>query len=381
MLTRFHKVLIALLVVQLVLVVIVMTRGDDAASLKEHPVLAGFDAAKVTRIQIFAAGVAGAPAKPIDLVKRDAAWVLASAYDYPVDATKVTDLLSPLAKMSAAAPIATQAGRHKQLHVGDAEFERKLVITRDGKDLTLYVGNQAGVRHTAVRVGGTDNVFSVTGISAAAIGSEARAWVDPVYAKTPNEEIAKITVQRDGKTVELVRPAAPATPPDAGSGSAGSGSSAVPPPPVAEHWSATIGGSPIALATGESLDDAAIDRLVGHVATIDVSSPADPKRDASRPTATITIERKPAGSATPAPVVIDVIADGASYWVHDRALPRAALVDKSRLDDVVDAERDKLVKKPAPPSPAAGAVKPGAGAAPPGAPAVHPGAPATPRPG
>jgi len=358
-----------------------MTRGDDAASLKEHPVLAGFDAAKVTRIQIFAAGVAGAPAKPIDLVKRDAAWVLASAYDYPVDATKVTDLLSPLAKMSAAAPIATQAGRHKQLHVGDAEFERKLVITRDGKDLTLYVGNQAGVRHTAVRVGGTDNVFSVTGISAAAIGSEARAWVDPVYAKTPNEEIAKITVQRDGKTVELVRPAAPATPPDAGSGSAGSGSSAVAPLPVAEHWSATIGGAPIALATGESLDDAAIDRLVGHVATIDVSSPADPKRDASRPTATITIERKPAGSATPAPVVIDVIADGASYWVHDRALPRAALVDKSRLDDVVDAERDKLVKKPAPPSPAAGAVKPGAGAAPPGAPAVHPGAPATPRPG
>jgi len=358
MLTRFHKVLIALLVVQLVLVVIVMTRGDDTGSLKEHLVLSGFDATKVTRIQIFAS----ATAKPVDLVKRDAAWVLASGFDYPVEATKVTDLLSPIAKMSAAAPIATQAGRHKQLHVADADFERKLVITSEGKDLTLYIGSQAGPRRMAVRVGGTDNVFGVTGVSAAGAGGEARQWVDPVYAKIPNEEIAKITVQRDGKTVELVRPAAPEVPAGAGSGSAGSGSSAVPPPPSPpQHWSPTIAGAPIALATGESLDDAAIDRLVGQVATIDLSSPADPKRDASKPTATITIDRKPAGSATPAPVIIDVIADGESYWVHDRAVPRAVLVDKSRLDDVLSVERDKLVKKPAPPapSPAAGAAKPG----------------------
>jgi len=373
MLTRFHKVLIALLVVQLVLVAIVMVRGDDTGSLKEHAVLAGFDAAKVTRVQVFA----GAEAKPVDLVKRDAAWVLASGFDYPVEATRVTELLSALGKMSAAAPLATQAGRHKQLHVADAEFERKLVITSDGKDLTLYIGSPAGARRTAVRVGGTDNVFGVTGVSAGAAGGEARLWVDPVYAKVPTEEIAKITVQRDGKITELVRPTPPAAP--AGSGSAGSDAPPSP-PPAPEHWTATIAGAPIALAAGESLDDGAIDRLVGQAATIDLSSPGDPKRDASKPTATITIDRKPSGSATPAPVVIDVIAEGVSYWVHDRALPRAALVDQSRLNDLLGIERDKLVKKPAPspPSPAAGAAKPGPGAAKPG---PAPGGGTAPRPG
>jgi hypothetical protein len=55
------------------------------------------------------------------------------------------------------------------------------------------------------------------------------------------------------------------------------------------------------------------------------------------------------------PTVIDVIADGTSYWVHDRSSPRAGLVDKARLDEVLAVDRDKLVKKPAPPAPKAGA--------------------------
>jgi len=362
MLTRFHKILIAALAVQLVLVVFVMTRGDDSAALKEHPILTGFDAAKVTRLQVFS----GQDAKPIDLVKREAGWVLASGFDYPVDQAKVTDVLSPVAKLAAAAPIATQASRHKQLHVADTELERKLVITVGGKDVTLYIGSSAGARRTAVRIGGDDKVFAVTGISAAAVGSEPRQWVDASYVKLTRDDIAKVSVQRDATTVELARPAPPSAAP-AGPGSGSAAGSAAPPP--AEHWSAAVRGAPITLATGESLDDAAIDRLVGQVATIDLRSPADPKRDASKPTATITIERKASGAATPAPTILDVIADGDAYWVHDRSLPRAALVDKARIDDVVGVDRDKLIKKPPPPPvppPGAGAgsaPRPGAGSA------------------
>src|SRR4051812_35524863 len=122
MLTRFHKILIGLLVLQLGLVALTALRHDDAAPIKEQPLLAGFDAAKVTRLQVFAAG----SAKPIDLARRDASWVLASHYDYPVDATKVTDVLTPIAKMAAAAPLSTQKSRHGQLHVADTDFERKL---------------------------------------------------------------------------------------------------------------------------------------------------------------------------------------------------------------------------------------------------------------
>ncbi|HEX7839109.1 MAG TPA: DUF4340 domain-containing protein, partial [Kofleriaceae bacterium] len=229
MLTRFHKILIAALAVQLVLAVIVLTRGNDSAALKQHPILAGFDAAKVTRLQVLAGDSgnqeAAKPeaAKPIDLVKRDAGWVLASGFDYPVESAKVTDVLSPIAKLAAAAPIATQASRHKQLRVADTDFERKLVITAGGQDLTLYIGAPAGARRTAVRVGGDDKVYAVSGITASVIGGEPRQWIDPNYVKIPRDQVGKLVVQRDGQTVELSR-SAPPSPAGAGSGSgAGSG--------------------------------------------------------------------------------------------------------------------------------------------------------------
>ena len=395
MLTQFHKILIAALGVQLVLAVIVLTRGDDSAALKEHPILAGFDAAKVTQLKVFAKPPATDAAKPdagkpVELARHDKDWVLASGFDFPVESKKVDDVLSPIAKLSAAAPIATQAARHKQLHVADDDFERKLVISAGGKDVTLFVGGSAGARRTAVRLGGDDRVYAVTGLNAFSIGAEPRLWIDTAYVKIPRDEIAKLVVQRDGKAVEMMKSAPPPPPPAAGGGSAagsgsgagsgaGSGSAAPPTPPAAEHWSATIGGEPIALATGESLDEAAFDRLAGEVATLDLSAPGDPKRDASKPTATITIERKATGTSTTAPTVIDVIADGSSYWVHDRSLPRAGLVDKARLDEVLAVDRDKLVKKPPPPEPKAGAGSgsaAGTGFAAPGAPGAGSASPA-----
>ena len=52
MLTRFHKIMLALLVVQVGLVFFVLSRGDDAVTLTEQPLLAGFDVAKVSRLSL-----------------------------------------------------------------------------------------------------------------------------------------------------------------------------------------------------------------------------------------------------------------------------------------------------------------------------------------
>ncbi|MGE5182884.1 MAG: DUF4340 domain-containing protein [Acidobacteriota bacterium] len=338
MLTRFHKILIGLLAVQLALAVVMLTRSDDTGARKAQPLLAGFDAAKVTKVEV----VAKADGKPIDLARQGTSWVVASSFDYPVRDTKVNDLLASLAKAAADAPIATQASRHKQLHVDDGEFERKLVLTLDGKPLTIYIGTSAGARRTAVRLGGDARVYAVSGLDAWSIGDKPRDWVDTRYLEVKKDDIQKLTIDHDGSSLELERDG--------------------------DHWKAALAGKPIELAKGETLDTAAIDRIVDAAAAIDLSSPADPKRDASKPTATLTITRKAAAS-TPAPVIVDLIADGSSYWVHDRASPRAVLADKSRLDDVVGAARDKLVKKP---EPAAAPAKPQA-AKQPSAPKAHAG--------
>lgn len=318
MLTRFHKILIGLLAVQLVLAAIVLARDDDGAVLQPRPILAKFDAAKVTHVK-----VATTTGKPVELAKRGDAWVLASSFDYPVKASKVDDLLSSVAKLSAAAPIATSTSRHKQLHVADDQLERKLTLTVGGTDTSLIIGNGVGSRRTALRLAGDSRVYAVSGLSSWSIGATPREWVDLSYVRVPREEIGKLVIQRGSQTVELAR------------GKAG------------EPWTATFDGKPLVLASGESLDTAAIDNLVGNAGEIDLMEPADPKRSTT-PTATVTIERL-ATNASAAPVVLDIADDGASYWVHQRGVDRAVAVEKAHLDPVVTIARDKLVKH-APPS-------------------------------
>lgn len=323
MLTRFHKILIGLLAAQVVLAVFVHAHNDDGAVLETRPILAKFDAAKVTHVK-----VATTTGKPIEIDKRGDAWVLSSSFDYPVTASKVTDLLSSVAKLSAAAPIATSASRHKQLHVADDQLERKLTLTAGSTETSLIIGNSVGSRRTALRLAGDSRVFAVSGLTPWSIGATPREWVDPAYVHVPREEIGKLVIQHGTQTVEVARAKA------------------------GDPWTATIDGAPVTLAAGESLDTATIDTLVGNAASIDLMEPGDPKRTAT-PTATtttittITIERL-ATNASAAPVVIDVVDDGPSYWVHQRGLDRAVLVEKAHLDGLVTVSRDKLVKKEAP---------------------------------
>lgn len=318
MLTRFHKILIGLLVVQIALVLITHLRGGDDAVLQDRLLLAGFDAGTVTRVQIFG----GTSAVATDLVKRGDSWVLASSHDYPADPAKVTELLTPIVQMAAADPIATQSSRFKQLRVGDTEFERKVVITAGAKDTTLYIGNPAGARRTAVRFGGDTRVFGVIGVTSGAAAIEAKHWVEPTYLAIPRDDVGRLTIQRGPATLELAR--------------------------GATGWELVAGGQPVALGAGESLDTELIDRIVGAASTLSVYAPADPKRDASAPTATITIERKSTGSTTPAPTIVDLILDNDTYWARERSRDRAVLVGKASIDEAVTITRDKLIKKPPP---------------------------------
>jgi hypothetical protein len=124
---------------------------------------------------------------------------------------------------------------------------------------------------------------------------------------------------------------------------------------------ANIDGKPIALEAGETFDVVAIEDLMGSASNIEMTAPADPKRDVANPVMTITVERKAAGASSAAPIVVDVVAnDDKTYYVRQRGLDRAVTVDKGRLDGLVKLDRSKLVKAPPPKDAGSGAPK-GAG--------------------
>jgi len=314
---RRNQMLVGMFVLQLVLAVFVMTRSSGGVNLEQAAVLPGFDATTVTRLQIFEAG---AP-KGLDLVKQGTAWVLASHWDYPVDATKIDAALAPLAKSMAGEPITTSPAKHKQQKVADADFEKKLVISAGGKDLTLFVGVTRS-RRTAVRLAGDDRVLGASGIPTGALTATARDWVAPSYSDIPRDDLDKIEIVRGTTKIGLDRTAA------GGSGSA-----------VERTWRVMLDGAPLVLATGETLETFAIETIVSDVASI-TAEPADPKR-AITPAATITVTRKSGPS-----VVFDVVETGPTYWVKQRGVERATSLDKTRLESVMAADRTKLVRKP-----------------------------------
>jgi len=295
MLTKFHKVLIGALVVQIALAVVLFAKGGRPAPAQEHALLPGFDAAKVTRLQVFSED------KPIDLVKKGDAWVVASSFDYPADKTKIDAVLAPIAKLAAAEPVAESKSRHKQLGVADDGFKRKLVITADGKDTTLFVGGSAGLRRNAVRLAGSDDVYGVAGLSEFSAPATVNLWVDPHYYAIPKDQIAEIRVEDYVFTHK-----------DDGT------------------WTATYKGEAI-----EPLDTDKLEPLIDQMASVDVLAPAalDQKK-----TGTFTIQMKGA-----APISIGYAELGDKYWIHHEAMNRAVTIDKSKLE-VIGFDRAKLVK-------------------------------------
>jgi hypothetical protein len=212
-------------------------------------------------------------------------------------------------------------------------------------------------------------VLGASGITASSFAVAAREWVPKSYSEIPRDDIEKLVIEKGTSKVELDRSAPPAPAAGSGSGSgsgsdsgsaAGVGSGAAAPAPA---WRIAIDGAPVTPGAHEKVDDYAIAGMLGNVSSIE-AHPADPKRDASKPTAIVTVTRK--GGAT---IVFDVVIDGEQYWIKQRGIDRATQIDKGRFEQVLQADRGKLIAKTDPP-PGAGSGSGSAGGRGVGAPIV-----------
>ncbi|MBK7535239.1 MAG: DUF4340 domain-containing protein [Myxococcales bacterium] len=284
---RLNKILSGLLAVQLAITGLVMSSTGGVTPPRPAPVLPGLDVAKVTRLQVFPSSgdqrgvTASPPVGAVDLVKRGEGWVLSSGHDYPAESTPINELLSKLAGLTHTGPIARSAARAKQLGVAEEDYQRKVVLTVDGKEHALLVGEAVGGRQTAVRLGAVPEVMAVSGLSAWAIDPQVRTWVKPVYSEVARDQLSQVLVQRDGDSVELTK--------DGG------------------QWKLTSAGAPVTLGTGEVLDVQAVEEVLGQVSRVELTSIGDPKLAGSKALATISVWTTPpksaegAGSATATP--------------------------------------------------------------------------------
>ena len=347
---RTNKILAALLLVQLVLAVLLFLRSDENRIGKLEPLVEGLQADKVERIRVFDAyppakqetdepkKQAGKPDQPaVELVKRGSDWQLASHFDYPADGSKVTEMLEKVTGIRTRGALASGKARQKQLEVADDNYQRKLVLTSGGKDVTLYVGASAGARQTSVRLAGSNDVHGASGLSAFAVGATPASWIDTAYFKVDKEQIASIEVTNQNGTF-ILEPA-----------SAGGG------------WSVELNGKPVEVPAGSEIDKDMIDRVVSRISAMTMTEPGDPKRAIDKPKVTVMVRMKadqpPAGAGAdggpPAvsqpgqeyTVDIDDSGEKDKSFVKVRGSQHAALIHSLSVSDLVELSATKVVKK------------------------------------
>jgi hypothetical protein len=344
---RINQILAAVLVVQALLAVALFLRDDQTSIRSLEPLLASFDPTKVERIQVFEGGKGDEDvgekkekkkSNAVDLVKRGDDWVLASHFDYPVEAQKVTDLLDKVKGMRSRGPVASGKARIKQLEVGDDDFQRKLVLTAGGKETVLYIGASAGARQTSVRLAGKDDVHGVSGLTSFGVGATASAWVDTAYFTVEAKDVATVDIANGSGSYQLERSDDPS------------------------GWKVMINGQPLVIPPDSELHVDKLEGIVGKLARIHLSEPGDPQRTVDKPLATITLRMKapeapatqdggpvtPATSAEPQEYIIDIADAGEAKdrsYVHVRGLETAALVSALSMTDVVELDRGLLIAK------------------------------------
>jgi hypothetical protein len=200
-----NLILSAVLALQLVVILGMRLGGDDHVITKPVAVLEGYDGDKVTKIQIFGAPKEkdGPPPESIALEKNGATWGVAGADNFPADQTKVAEFLKKLSKMTYRNTVVTSSKYHDKLEVSEAKYQRKVVLTQDGKDRVFYVGSSPSFKALHVRIDGSDDVLLANEVASSDFSERAWGWVDRAYTKHEASNMWALKIENAKGTIEL----------------------------------------------------------------------------------------------------------------------------------------------------------------------------------
>lgn len=207
---KTNRLLLVAFFAQLLLIMGMRLDTDEVANMKPAKVFEGLDPAKVTRLRI-----AGEPKDPedpkspaqpiVELAKDGTQWGIASAEAYPADNTKVEELLDKLAKLKSRGTVLTKATYHKKLEVAADDYQRKITLTVDGKELTFFLGSSPSFKNVHLRKDGSDDVVQAGELTTWEAGTRAWDWVDRAYVKHSEKDVWGLTIQNKNGTMRLDR--------------------------------------------------------------------------------------------------------------------------------------------------------------------------------
>ncbi len=318
---RLNQILGVLLVLQLVVAAVILVPRPAPAGEGES-LFPDVEASRIVDLTL-----TGADGTTLQLAKRDGAWVLPAADDYPVLEDKVPPVLDKLVALQAGQPVTETPASHKRLKVAEDEFERLVEFELDdGSRYRLYIGTSPSYGATHVRAGGQDEVYLTSELSAQDLGTAASAWVDRAYLDIPEDQIVALTIENANGSLDLRNV-----------GEAG--------------WMLTD------QADDETLDQSKVTSLANRAAYVTLLRPLGreekPEYGLANPSAVVTLRThsEDGEDQTYTLWVGAQDAEDASYVVRSSESPYYVRVSEYSVQDFVEYTRDDLMEVPPTPTP------------------------------
>jgi hypothetical protein len=192
---RRNVLLSAILVLQLVLVAFFFW-PSGAGNAAVNALLPELSADAITGVTI------QGDDRTLELAQAGDGWVLTNYGDFPVDATKVTDLISKTLAIDTSRLVARTAASHTRLQVDSEEFAKKVELTTaDGQTQTVIVGSSPSVRATNVRLGDSDLVYLTDKVTGSEIRTDVAGWGNMAYLQVPNDQPTALTISNANGTL------------------------------------------------------------------------------------------------------------------------------------------------------------------------------------
>ena len=212
--SRGQRLLTGLLLVQLV--ILLLLRAPWAGgTVKEHPLLPALAGLTPERLEI-----ADGQGATMSLERQSGAWVLSSPRGYPVTAGKAEKLIQEVEHITVRRPVATSQKHHAALKVDDHDFDRRLRLwptaAGDKPAVELYVGTSPSATTSHIRVGGKNDVYETTSLTAFGLPADPTWWIERTLAPGAAQATAisirnrkgSLTLAKSGSEWKLTSPAA-----------------------------------------------------------------------------------------------------------------------------------------------------------------------------
>jgi ABC-2 type transport system permease protein len=314
--------LAGLLVVQLVVAAVVLW-PRPAVSGEGEALFAGLEASRVVGLTISDSG-----GETVELARRDGAWVLPAASDYPVLEDRVPPLLDKIVALDTDRMVTQTRGSHSRLKVAEDEFERLVELTLDDSTrIRLYIGSSPSFGATHVRADGQDEVYLTSELTAQDAGVEPTLWVERTYFSVPRDEVVALTLENANGRFRFIK--------------------------SGEAWAME------GLAPDETLSDAAVQTLLSRATSVAMTRPlGKEEQDAygmEEPAAVAVLESHSdeAGDMTYTLSVGAQDPEDNSFVVLSSESPYYVRVAEFSVQDLVEKARDDFLELPPTPTPEA----------------------------